>query len=54
MDHWERLEPELKKHGVTYEIIIEENEGHGFRNEAARLNFYRHMEAFLAKYFPAH
>ena len=53
MDHWKRLEPQLKKHAVTYEIIIEENEGHGFKNEAARLNFYRHMEAFLAKYFPA-
>jgi len=53
IDHWKRLEAKLRQAGKTYEIIIEENEGHGFKNEAARINFYRHLEAFLAKYLPA-
>ena len=49
---WKLLEPELKKYGKTYEIIIAGEEGHGFQNEAARLDFYHRMDAFLAKYFP--
>lgn len=53
IDHWKRLEPKFKQYGKTYEIIIEDNEGHGFRNEAARTNFYRRMETFLAKYMDA-
>jgi dipeptidyl aminopeptidase/acylaminoacyl peptidase len=48
--HWEELERELIKYQKTYEYIHEDNEGHGFRNESARINFYRHMEAFLDKY----
>ncbi|MBI2518744.1 MAG: S9 family peptidase [Opitutae bacterium] len=48
--HWTRLEPELKKHGQTYEVIIEKDEGHGFRNESSRIAFYRRLEAFLGKY----
>lgn len=49
---WKLLEPQLKKHGKTYEIIINDKEGHGFHNEAARLDFYRRLETFLAKYLP--
>lgn len=52
IDHWKRLEPKFREFGKPYEIIIEENEGHGFKNETARMNFYRHLEAFLAKYLP--
>lgn len=48
--HWKRLEPKLKESGQPYEIIVEENEGHGFRNEKARLNFYQKLDAFLAKH----
>lgn len=50
IDHWKRLEPKLKQFGKTYEIIIEKEEGHGFKNEKARIGFYRKLEAFLAKY----
>lgn len=50
IDHWKRLEPKLKQYGKTYEIIIEANEGHGFRNENSRIEFYRRLEAFLAKH----
>jgi dipeptidyl aminopeptidase/acylaminoacyl peptidase len=48
--NWERLESKLKEFGKTYEIMIMENEGHGFRKEKNRLEFYRHLEAFLDKY----
>ncbi len=48
--NWKELERELKKYQKTYEYIYEGNEGHGFRNEQARINFYRHLEAFLDKY----
>jgi len=47
--HWERLERELKKYGKAYEYLEEKNEGHGFKTEATRINFYRHLEAFLDK-----
>jgi dipeptidyl aminopeptidase/acylaminoacyl peptidase len=50
IDHWKRLESKLKQYNKTYEIIIEKDEGHGFRNETSRMNFYRHLEAFLARY----
>ena len=48
--NWEKLERELKKYQKNYEYIYEGNEGHGFHNEIARINFYRHLEAFLDKY----
>lgn len=50
IDHWKRLEAKLKQYNKTYEIIIEKDEGHGFRNEASRMNFYRRLETFLTKY----
>ena len=40
----------LKKRGVEVEYMIKENEGHGFRNEENRFDFYRAMERFLAKH----
>ncbi len=48
--HWDRLEPKLKQYGKTYEIIIEKEEGHGFRNEKARIQFYQRLESFLSRY----
>ena len=52
--NWHRLERELKKYHKTYEYVHEDNEGHGFRAEKARINFYRHLEAFLDKYLAPH
>lgn len=38
----------LRQRGVEVEYLLKENEGHGFRNEENRFEFYRAMEAFLA------
>lgn len=40
----------LRKRGVTVEYLVKENEGHGFRNEENRFEFYRAMESFLGKH----
>jgi dipeptidyl aminopeptidase/acylaminoacyl peptidase len=50
MKNWTELEHELKKYNKTYEYIYEGNEGHGFKEAGARINFYHHLEAFLDKY----
>ncbi|MEN8194602.1 MAG: S9 family peptidase [Bacteroidota bacterium] len=36
--------------GVTVQYMVKDNEGHGFRNEENRIDFYRETEKFLAKY----
>lgn len=40
----------LKKRGIDVQYLVKENEGHGFRNEENRFEFYGEMEKFLAKY----
>ena len=40
----------LEKRGIEVEYMVKDNEGHGFRNEENRLDFYRAMEQFLAKH----
>ncbi|MCB9073652.1 MAG: S9 family peptidase [Bdellovibrionaceae bacterium] len=40
----------LKKRGVDVPYLVKENEGHGFRNEENRFEFYRTMETFLDKH----
>ena len=37
----------LKKNGVTVQYMLKENEGHGFRNEENRFDFYNAMTKFL-------
>ena len=37
----------LKKKGVNVQYMLKENEGHGFRNEENRFDFYRAMAKFL-------
>lgn len=39
----------LRKRGVDVEYILKENEGHGFRNEENRFEFYEAMERFLGR-----
>lgn len=51
--HWQALESELKKHGKTYEVHIEEAEGHGFEKAEVAIKFYKAVDAFLARYMPA-
>ena len=41
---------ELKKHDKTYEVLIKEKEGHGFRKEENNLELYTQMDAFFKKY----
>jgi len=40
----------LKQKGVYVEYMVKENEGHGFRNEENRFDFYEAMEKFLKKH----
>jgi dipeptidyl aminopeptidase/acylaminoacyl peptidase len=40
----------LKKRGIAVEYMVKDNEGHGFRNEENRFEFYEAMEKFLGKH----
>jgi dipeptidyl aminopeptidase/acylaminoacyl peptidase len=40
----------LRERGIEVEYMVKENEGHGFRNEENRFDFYRAMEKFLGKH----
>ena len=40
----------LRRRGVEVEYMVKDNEGHGFRNEENRFDFYRAMEKFLSKH----
>ena len=50
IDHWQRLEPLLKKYGKPYESVEQSKQGHGFRDEKASIDFYQHMDEFFARY----
>ena len=40
----------LKQRGVEVEYMVKDNEGHGFRNQDNRFDFYGAMEKFLEKH----
>lgn len=40
----------LRSRGVEVNYLVKDNEGHGFRNEENRFEFYGEMEAFLEEY----
>lgn len=40
----------LRRRGVPVEYIVKDDEGHGFRNEEHRFEFYEAMERFLERY----
>jgi dipeptidyl aminopeptidase/acylaminoacyl peptidase len=40
----------LRKRGIDVEYMVKDNEGHGFRNEENKFDFYEAMESFLAKH----
>jgi dipeptidyl aminopeptidase/acylaminoacyl peptidase len=44
----------LKARGIEIDYMVKDNEGHGFRNEENRFDFYRAMEEFLNGYLHAH
>lgn len=49
IDHGFDMERALKKAGKTFEMIIEADEGHGFRKEESRLAFFDKVDVFLKK-----
>ncbi|MCX6955766.1 MAG: S9 family peptidase [Verrucomicrobia bacterium] len=44
------MESALKKAGKTYEMVIEGDEGHGFRKEEKRIAFFTKVDEFLNRY----
>ncbi len=48
IEHWTRLEAQLKKHGKDYQAIVEGKQGHGFRNESESVSFAAALDTFLA------
>jgi dipeptidyl aminopeptidase/acylaminoacyl peptidase len=49
IDHGFDMERALKKAGKPYEMIVQEGEGHGFRNEENSIAFYTRVDEFLKK-----
>ncbi|HLW07119.1 MAG TPA: S9 family peptidase [Marinilabiliaceae bacterium] len=49
VDESDQMVAALKERGVNVEYLVKDNEGHGFRNEENRFEFYRAMEKFLSK-----
>jgi dipeptidyl aminopeptidase/acylaminoacyl peptidase len=47
-DESDQIVEALKKNGIVVEYMVKDNEGHGFRNEENRFDFYRAMEKFLS------
>lgn len=52
IQHWRVLERELKRYDKDYEAIVDEESGHGFQDEAARIKLFTAIEKFLAKNLP--
>jgi dipeptidyl aminopeptidase/acylaminoacyl peptidase len=49
IDHWHRLESELRKFKKPYEIVLNKQAGHGFNAEKDRIAFHEAVEKFLAR-----
>jgi dipeptidyl aminopeptidase/acylaminoacyl peptidase len=49
-DESDQMVAALKKRGVEVEYMVKDNEGHGFRNEENRFEFYEAMEKFLSRH----
>lgn len=52
IDQGYAMEAALRKAGKTFEMIVEEKEGHGFRKEELSIAFFTRVDAFLKKYVP--
>jgi dipeptidyl aminopeptidase/acylaminoacyl peptidase len=50
IEHGARMKNALERNNVPNEFVVYETEGHGFRLEKNRFDFYRRVEAFLAKH----
>jgi dipeptidyl aminopeptidase/acylaminoacyl peptidase len=40
----------MKSKGIDHELMVFDDEGHGFAKPENRLRFYHHAEKFLAKH----
>jgi dipeptidyl aminopeptidase/acylaminoacyl peptidase len=49
-DESDQMVAALKARNIDVEYLVKDNEGHGFHNEENKFEFYRAMEAFLAKH----
>lgn len=49
-DESDQMVAAMKERGIEVEYLVKDNEGHGFRNEENRFEFYRAMEKFLANH----
>ncbi len=49
-DESDQMVEAMKARGIDVEYLVKDNEGHGFRNEENRFEFYRAMEGFLSKH----
>ena len=47
--HARVMEDAMQDNGVTYELMIKKDEGHGFRKEENQYDFYGRVESFLAE-----
>jgi dipeptidyl aminopeptidase/acylaminoacyl peptidase len=52
IEHAYAIEGALKKAGRPYQLIIVNDEGHGFRKEENRLAFFQQVDAFLKRHVP--
>ena len=48
VDESDQMVKAMKEKGIEVEYLVKEDEGHGFRNEENRFDFYRAMEKFLS------
>ncbi|NQV02845.1 MAG: prolyl oligopeptidase family serine peptidase, partial [Bacteroidia bacterium] len=49
-DESDQMVEALKERGIVVEYMVKDDEGHGFRNEENRFDFYRAMEKFLGEH----
>jgi dipeptidyl aminopeptidase/acylaminoacyl peptidase len=49
-DESDQMVDALKKRGIDVQYMVKDNEGHGFRNEENRFDFYGAMEEFLSEH----
>ncbi|HYF03978.1 MAG TPA: S9 family peptidase [Patescibacteria group bacterium] len=50
VDESDQMVKALRERGVEVPYLVKENEGHGFRNEENKFEFYEAMEEFLEKH----
>ena len=50
MEHANKLRKAMEKHDKSYEWLVKNNEGHGFRKQENRIELYTQLEKFLAEH----